>query len=109
MRIPFFSLIPLLFLLIGCNSKENTKIHSLTNQPTASDFKFEGFPAYSITKDIDAIVFEMDNYGEEKLFFNQIYDEVEKEDTLFLYGPGPLKGINSTCIDTTGQLNILRS
>ena len=109
MRIKFLLLIISFLILIGCNSKENLKEEPVTNQTVNNDFKFEGFPAYSITKDIDAIVFEMDNYGEEKLFYNQIYDQVEKEDTLFLFGPGPLKGINSTCVDTTGQLNIFRN
>lgn len=96
--------------LIGCNSKESGKTESTPKKTvTETDFRFDGLPAYSISKDIDAIVFELGNYGEEKLFQNQIYTEVQKEDTLYVYEGFPIQLINSTYVDTTGQFNIFRN
>lgn len=109
MKISFLLVLSFLALL-SCNSNEKTNpVKPATKQSTKTDYEFNGFPAYSISKDIDAIVFELGNEDEKDLFFNEIFTEVEKEDTLFEYSDNPIRLINSTYIDTSGQFNIFRS
>lgn len=112
MRIKFLLPITFLLLLIGCNQKEEIKTKPIKKQSPEIATQFDVLPAYSISDNIDAIVLELGNTGEEKLFQNQIYSQVEKEDSLYAfsgdYSP-PLKTINSTYIDTVGQFNILRN
>ena len=105
--------------MISCSQKERTKT---TKQLTEVDLvkittDFDDvLPVYSITKNIDAIVFEINDYEpkEEKLFHDKIFDEVLQKDTLYDWGDekeyiARIRPINSIYIDTTGQLNIFRS
>lgn len=101
--IPLFSLL----LLFGCNQKEEIKAKPIQKQVASGDFKFDGYPVYNISKDIDAITFELNEYDEKDPFY-KIYDKVEKEDTLFSFETR-LKPVNSILIDTTGTFNIFRS
>lgn len=108
--------IPLLLtalFLISCNSKENQAPTRITKQLAKTDAKFDVLPAFSISDSIDAIVFELLDYEiDKKDFYEEIYDQVAKEDTLYDFSGDNhpyLKPINATYIDTSGQFNILRS
>ena len=95
-------------LLLSCNHKAEKSKPKITTQKE-TELNFDGFPVYSISKNIDAITFELDNYEEETLFYNKIYHQVVKEDTLFVYNSGPIKSINSTQIDTSETFKIFKS
>ncbi|MCF6133195.1 hypothetical protein [Flavobacterium wongokense] len=101
-------LLPIILIsLIGCNSKEDAKIKPVPKQISNNDFHFDGFPVYNISKEIDAITFELNEYDEKDHFY-KIYNKVEKEDTLFAF-ESRLRPINSILIDSSGTFNIFRS
>ncbi len=93
------------------NSKEKSESNKQSNKKSAeTDFHFDGYPVYSISKNIDAITLELDNYGEENLFQNKIFKEVDQQDSLINNTVGySLKPLNSICIDTLGALNIFQN
>lgn len=112
-------LLLLLLSMISCSQKEKIKTPkqhiAQDSVKSVSDFE-DVLPVYSISKEIDAIVLELNDYDskEEKLFHDKIYDDIVQQDTLFDWGDkkdfiATIRPVNSIYIDTTGQLNIFRS
>ena len=119
MKVSQSLLLLLLLSMMSCSQKEKIKTPkqhiAQDSVKSVSDFE-DVLPVYSISKEIDAIVLELNDYDpkEEKLFHDKIYDDILQQDTLFDWGDkkdfiATIRPVNSIYIDTTGQLNIFRS
>ena len=118
MKVSQSLLLLLLLSMMSCSQKEKIKTPkqhiAQDSVKSVSDFE-DVLPVYSISKEIDAIVLELNDYDpkEEKLFHDKIYDDILQKDTLFDWGDkkdfiATIRPVNSIYIDTTGQLNIFR-